>query len=126
MMKEGLIEQLKSIRHFFLNSTKCLSEEDSNFKPQEKIYSVAQVIGHTADTVDWFFDGAFSEKGFDMNFDNYEERSKLVKCQVKSSFEVDLRIFQVEPSIVYSTKIKSHPDSIPYLSQNSRLQPEFI
>jgi len=76
MMKEGLIEQLKSIRHFFLNSTKCLSEEDSNFKPQEKIYSVAQVIGHTADTVDWFFDGAFSEKGFDMNFDNYEEKMK--------------------------------------------------
>jgi uncharacterized damage-inducible protein DinB len=29
---------------------------------------VAQQVAHVADTFDWFIDGAFGTKGFDMNF----------------------------------------------------------
>ena len=75
-MKEGLIEQLKTVRQFFLNTISCLSEEDSNFAPNEDMYTVAQHIGHSAHTVEWFTDGAFGPKGFDMNFDGYIERMK--------------------------------------------------
>jgi uncharacterized damage-inducible protein DinB len=75
-MKEGLIEQLKSARQFFLNTISCLSEEDSNFAPNEEMYTVAQQIGHSAHTVEWFIDGAFVSNGFDMNFDDYIERMK--------------------------------------------------
>ncbi len=75
-MKEGIIEQLKMQEKFFLNTISCLTEDDSSFRPNEEMYTVAQHIGHTAETVDWFFEGAFGEKGFDMNFENYEERMK--------------------------------------------------
>ena len=74
-MKESLINELKTQEMFFLNTIDCLSEEDSNFKPKDEMYDVAQHIGHTAETYDWFIEGAFG-KGYDMNFDNYEERMK--------------------------------------------------
>lgn len=75
-MKESLIEQLKNQQYFFMNTISCLSEEDSSFKPKEEMYTVAQHVGHAAETVDWFLEGAFGNKGFDMSFDNYEERMK--------------------------------------------------
>ena len=75
-MKEGLIEQVKTVRQFFLNTISCLSEEDSAFAPKDEMYTVAQLVGHTADTVRWFFDGAFGPNGFDMNFEDYPERMK--------------------------------------------------
>ena len=75
-MKEGLIQELKTQEKFFLNTISCLTEEDSGFKPTEEVYTVAQHIGHAAETIDWFFNGIFSNKGFDMNFENYEERMK--------------------------------------------------
>jgi len=74
-MKEGLIKELEIQKTFLLNTINCLSEEDSGFRPNDKMYTVAQHIGHAAETIDWFMDGAFG-KGFDMNFDNYEARMK--------------------------------------------------
>lgn len=75
-MKEGLIEQLKTQEKFFLNSISCLSEENSGYQPNKDMYTVAQQVGHVAETITWFFDGVFSEKGFDMNFDDYFEKMK--------------------------------------------------
>ena len=40
------------------------------------MYTVAQHIGHAAETVDWFLQGAFGERGFEMDFENYDERMK--------------------------------------------------
>ncbi len=74
-MKQGMIEQLKIQQMFFLNTISCFSEEDSSFKPEDELYTVAQHIGHTAETIPWFFEGAFGS-GFDMNFDDYSERMK--------------------------------------------------
>jgi uncharacterized damage-inducible protein DinB len=75
-MKEGLIEQAKTVRRFFLNTISCFAEEDSSFTPKPEMYTVAQLVGHTAHTVAWFIDGAFGPSGFDMNFDDYFERMK--------------------------------------------------
>jgi len=75
-MKEGLIKELEMQEKFLLNTIECLSEENSDFRPKEKMYTVAQHIGHAAETIDWFFEGAFGENGFDMNFENYEEKMK--------------------------------------------------
>ncbi|MCW8848427.1 MAG: DinB family protein [Melioribacteraceae bacterium] len=74
-MKEGLIKELEIQQTFLLNTISCLSEEDSGFKPKDKMYTVAQHIGHAAETIDWFMEGAFGN-GFEMNFDNYEEKMK--------------------------------------------------
>ncbi len=75
-MKEGLIEQLKTQEKFFLNTISCFTEGDSSFKPKDEMYTVAQHVGHAAETVDWFLEGAFGKGGFDMDFENYHERMK--------------------------------------------------
>jgi len=75
-MKDGIISSLKNQRAFFMNTIECFSEEDSTFKPKDEVYTVAQHIGHAAETYDWFIEGAFGGKGFDMNFDNYKEEMK--------------------------------------------------
>ncbi|MEE9431801.1 MAG: DinB family protein, partial [Melioribacteraceae bacterium] len=67
----------------------CLTEGDSDFNPNEEMYTVAQHIGHTAETIDWFLEGAFGDKGFDMNFENYEERMKKY-----SSFDESVKLFK--------------------------------
>jgi len=83
-MKEGLIEQLKSLRQFFLNTISCLTEEDSGYAPQEEMYTVSQMVGHTAHTVEWLMEGAFGSNGFDLNFENYAERMKQHSSLTKS------------------------------------------
>lgn len=83
-MKAGLIEQLRSMRHFFKNTISCLTEDDSGFRPKPEMYSVAEMIGHAAHTVEWFIEGAFSPKGFDLNFENYAERMKQHTSFTKS------------------------------------------
>lgn len=60
-----------------MNTIECLNEDDSAFKPKDEMFTVAQHIGHAAETYDWFIEGAFGEKGFDMNFDDYAERIKI-------------------------------------------------
>ena len=99
-MKEGLIEQLKTVRQFFLNSISCLKEEDSDFAPNDEMFTVAQQLGHTAHTVTWFMDGAFGPNGFDMNFDDYGERMKkytsLTQAVAEFNQAIDKAIRQVE------------------------------
>ncbi len=69
MVKEGLVEQLKSAAEFFERSTRCLAEEDSNFSPSEDTYTVVNQVAHVAQTIDWFIEGMFKPEGFDLDFD---------------------------------------------------------
>ncbi len=77
-MKDGLIADLQITHQFFLNSTSCLQEEDSGYAPKEDMFTVAQHVAHTADSIDWFIDGAFGSSGFDLNFDQLVADAK--KC----------------------------------------------
>lgn len=76
MLKEGLVEELKTVQKFFLNTVSCFTEEDSAYKPCEDVFTVAQLVGHVAETLPWFIEGAFGEKGFDMDPDGFKERIK--------------------------------------------------
>ena len=87
-MKEGLIKELEMQKTFILNTINCLSEEDSGFKPNDKMFTVAQHIWHAAETIDWLMEGGFG-KGFEtknereikyMNFDNclFDDSVKLL------------------------------------------------
>ncbi len=69
MLKQGLIEQLKTANLFFHNSTSCLSEEDSGYAPKEGLFTVAQQVAHVAQTFDWFIEGAFRPEGFELDFE---------------------------------------------------------
>ncbi len=69
MIKEGLIAELKTVKEFFNRSTSCLDEQDSMFAPKEDLFTVAGHVAHAAQSIDWFIEGMFDSKGFDMNFD---------------------------------------------------------
>ncbi|MFC2136143.1 DinB family protein [Bacteroidota bacterium] len=71
MLKEQLISELDRIYTFFSNTIECLSEEDSEFTPADGTYTTAQHIAHTAQSIDWFIEGAFINEQFDMNFEKH-------------------------------------------------------
>jgi uncharacterized damage-inducible protein DinB len=60
--------QLVASKDFFDRSTRLLDEADSCFRPQAGMMTVAQQVAHTAQTLDWFVQGAGRPEGFDLNF----------------------------------------------------------
>lgn len=69
MTPEVIIQELVSTKDFFDRSTRCLTEQDSEFSPVEGTWTVAQQVAHAAQTVDWFIEGAFRPEGFDTDWD---------------------------------------------------------
>jgi uncharacterized damage-inducible protein DinB len=63
------VNQLLASKEFFERSTRVLDESDSQFRPQEGMMTVAQQVAHTAQTLDWFIDGASRPEGFDLDFE---------------------------------------------------------
>jgi uncharacterized damage-inducible protein DinB len=61
--------QLLASQDFFGRSTRVLDEADSGFRPQEGMMTVAQQVAHTAQTLDWFIEGASRPEGFDLDFE---------------------------------------------------------
>lgn len=66
---DALIASLEGARAYFQKSTEVLAEEDSTFAPSQGGFTVAAQVAHVAETIDWFFDGAVNEEGFDLNFE---------------------------------------------------------
>lgn len=73
MTNEALIAEFRSTKEFFDRSTRVLSEENSNYSPQEGLYTVAQQVAHVAQTIEWFLEGAFRAEGFDMDFEKMDK-----------------------------------------------------
>lgn len=65
---ETLVSQLRSSLKFFQATVSTFEEEDSGFSPQAELYTVASHVAHSADSVDWFVEGAFGE-GWNMDFE---------------------------------------------------------
>ena len=63
--------QLLASQDFFARSTRVLEEADSRFRPQESMMTVAQQVAHTAQTLDWFIEGASRPEGFDLDFEKH-------------------------------------------------------
>jgi uncharacterized damage-inducible protein DinB len=63
--------QLLASQDFFNRSTRVLDEADSKFRPQEGMMTVAQQVAHTAQTLDWFIEGASRPEGFDLDFEKH-------------------------------------------------------
>ena len=71
MTAQELISDLQMSEQFFERSTRCLTEEDSSYRPAEGIWTAAQQVAHAAQTVDWFIEGAGRPEGFDLDFDKH-------------------------------------------------------
>ena len=68
MSSDILVAQLKSSQEWFDRSTRCLTEDNSTFVPNEGAMTAAQQVAHAAQTIDWFIEGAFGN-GFTMDFE---------------------------------------------------------
>jgi len=69
ILPNDLAQQLVSSQDFFNRSTRVLEEADSTFSPKEGMMTVAQQVAHTAQTLDWFIQGASLPEGFDLDFE---------------------------------------------------------
>ena len=69
MIAEQLAEELRRSKAYFDRSTSALQEEDAGYTPADGLMHAAGIIAHVAQTVDWFADAAFTDKGFVMDFE---------------------------------------------------------
>jgi uncharacterized damage-inducible protein DinB len=74
--KERLTKQLKTAQQFFNRTIGCFEEADSSFAPKEEMFTVAGQVAHTAQTIDWFVEGAFTPEGFDLDFEKHAREAK--------------------------------------------------
>ena len=70
-MSSTLANQLLASKDYFERSTRVLDEADSTFRPHEGMMTVAQQVAHTAQTLDWFVEGASRPEGFDLDFEKH-------------------------------------------------------
>jgi len=73
-LAQQVIGQLCAAQEFFNRSTRNLTEAHSTVVPAEGMMTAAQQVAHTAQTVEWFIEGAFRPEGFNLDF---EGESKL-------------------------------------------------
>lgn len=78
MNAEQLVSQLKSSKEYFDRSSRELIEADATYVPSAGAFSTVNQIAHVAATVDWFVNGAFSPKGFDLDFEKMDREVKSV------------------------------------------------
>jgi uncharacterized damage-inducible protein DinB len=77
--QEQLSAGVRRMKQFFDTSTSVLDESDAGFSPVPGTFTTAQVIAHVAQTIDWFIDGAFDGKGYNMDFAGMEKELKKVE-----------------------------------------------
>jgi uncharacterized damage-inducible protein DinB len=77
MNKQQILQELQSSHEFFNRSTRNLAEEHSTFAPAEGQMTACQQVAHVAQTIDWFFEGAFRPEGFSTDWD---EMAKAVSA----------------------------------------------
>ncbi len=99
MSKEKLLGGLAVMKDFFDRSTRVLEESDSNFTPKEGMFTAAEQVAHTAQTIDWFFSGAFAPGGFNMNFEQLEKDLRAVKSLREARAWLDRAFAQAKAAI---------------------------
>src|SRR5438270_4126320 len=76
--RNDFAHQLAASKEFFERSTRVLDEADSEFRPHDGMMTVAQQVAHTAQTLDWFVEGASRPEGFDLDFAKHAEALEKV------------------------------------------------
>ncbi len=123
-MKEGYKASLQMDEKHFFQSISSLTEDDSNFKPTDEMFTAAAQIAHVGHTIDWFFDAAFHGKPWDMNFEAAEQHIKSftsiekAKAEVRAAFA---RAYATMDSISESDLMDTFPPDDPILPNLPKL-----
>lgn len=100
MTSQEIIHELKASLEFFERSTRNLGEDDSAFRPADGMWTAAQQVGHVAQTLDWFIEGAKRPGGFDLDFDKHlTELASLTslgeaRTRLRQAFANTIRFFE--------------------------------
>ncbi len=70
-------ETLEGMREYFNRSTRPLEEAHAGFAPRDGMYTVAGHVAHVAQTIEWFYDSAFSDT-WRMDFDEMDKQARGV------------------------------------------------
>ena len=73
----GLVQQLETSQKYIKATLEVFDESDSGFTPQPELYTVAGHVAHTADSIDWFVEGAFGA-GWNMDFEGLIAAARAV------------------------------------------------
>jgi uncharacterized damage-inducible protein DinB len=68
-LAQQAVGQLCAAQEFFNRSTRNLTEAHSAVVPAKGMMTAAQQVAHTAQTVEWFMEGAFRPEGFNLDFE---------------------------------------------------------
>lgn len=88
MTPEELKDTLQRMREYFNRSTRPLGDEHSQFAPAGGLFTVAVQVAHVAQTIDWFFDAAFSNH-WQMDFEALDKQTRAVSslAEARAWFE---------------------------------------
>jgi uncharacterized damage-inducible protein DinB len=95
---------ITNMKAFFERTLSALDESDSAFAPAAGMFTTAQQVAHAAQTYDWFREGAFSAKGFRMDFPAMEAEVRKVTSLTAAKTWLDeahqrlLRSLQTRPA----------------------------
>lgn len=78
MDKRLMDYELRSTEAFLLHVASVFTPEDANFSPYEGAMTVAQQLAHSAQTVEWYLQGASRPEGFDLDFEAHFKEVLLV------------------------------------------------
>jgi uncharacterized damage-inducible protein DinB len=87
-LADGLVQQLKATQKYFKTTASVLDAADEGFAPSPETFTVAGQVAHTADSLEWFMEGAFGE-GWDMDFDASVAKAKAVTSLKEASALLD-------------------------------------
>jgi uncharacterized damage-inducible protein DinB len=82
--------QILASKEFFERSTRVLDENDSEFRPRDEMMTVAQQVAHTAQTLEWFLDGATKPEGFDLDFEEHAKALAAVTSLTDACHRLDV------------------------------------
>lgn len=82
--QDTLATRLRTALKYFQGTVSGFDEADSRFAPDPEMFTVAGQVAHTADTVDWFVEGAFG-KGWDLDFAAIEARIRAIESLAEAN-----------------------------------------
>ncbi|MCA9787994.1 MAG: DinB family protein [Calditrichaeota bacterium] len=90
---------LDTLGKFFNRSLEAFDESDSGFAPFPGMFSVAQQVAHSAQTIDWFLVGAFDPKGMKEDWEDQELKVRAVTSLAKAKAWHDEAIQRVQEKL---------------------------
>ena len=124
MNQKDLVNQLKSSREYFERSSRELSEADSSFTPTPGVFTAANQVAHVAATVEWFMDGAFSPKGFDLDFEKMEKKIRAITSLTTARAWLDRAYAAAIEKVAHSNQgdLDAHTAAGPVMGEVPRWQ----